>query len=56
MCIEIGVSGYGSVVSNKRRELFFFREIFDEVNSVRSFDVVFFSYFVCCIRCFVLIL
>ena len=53
MLVEIGVSGYDSVVSNQRRESFFFREVFDEVISVRSFDVVgigILSYIVRCIR------
>ena len=53
MLIEIGVSGYDSVVSNKRRESFFFWEIVVWVISMRSFNIVgigIFSYFVCGIR------
>ena len=53
MLVEIRVSRYDSVVSNKLRESFFFREVFDEVISVGSFDVVgigIFSYFLRCIR------
>ena len=53
MFIEIGVSGYDGIVSNKRRESFFFREILDSVISMRSFDIVgigIFLYFVCSIR------